>query len=77
MFLAQSCPHGSYSIFYTSTVGRDNIHETFHQIEFCDLTRSLFCLVQMIQFVTLVKNCSGTTIFVFGTLIIDFLPNTT
>ena len=77
MFLAQSCPHRSHSIFYTSTVGRDNIHEAFHQVKLCDLTCSLFSLVQMIQFVTLIKNCSRTTIFILGSLSIRFLPNTT
>ena len=65
MFLCEGCPHRSNGILNPSSVGCDDIHESFHQIKLMVLLSDLLGLVQMVELITLVKKERTAAVLVF------------
>ena len=66
MLRSQSRSHRSHCIHMPSSIGSNNIHEPFHQINLMCLLYHWFSLIQVVKFVGLIENTGSSCIFILG-----------
>ena len=78
MLRGQSRPHRSHSINMPSPIGRNDIHEPFHQIDLMGFLYHWLGLIEVVEFIGLIENTSSPCIFVLGLSFFNIFlsPNT-